>query len=130
MRYWNALAFCQYQLTTTQFVPVSLDVFSTALSCTRRNAQLLIKRLVKEEVIEWQPGIGRGNHPKAKRLKCLAQRIEVQAHRCLEQGQIEDAIALIHSEKAQSVSLRVLSTISSYTKQSTYSTSAFLSRHS
>lgn len=99
MRYWNALAFCQYHLTTTQFVPVSLDVFSTALSCTRRNAQLLIKRLVKEEVIEWQPGIGRGNHPKAKRLKCLAQRIEVQAHRCLEQGQIEDAIALIHSEK-------------------------------
>lgn len=99
MRYWNALAYCQYHLSTSQFDSISLDTFSAALNCTRRNAQLLIKRLVKEEVIEWQPGVGRGNHPKAKRLKCLAKRIEVQANRCLEQGQIEHAIALIDKEK-------------------------------
>lgn len=95
MRYWKALAFCQNKLCREEWRKVSLDEFSAALDCTRRNTQLVIKRLVKEDVLHWRSGIGRGNLPSAKLLKDVTQRIEQQAYRLIESGQIENALSLV-----------------------------------
>ncbi|WP_241750653.1 SgrR family transcriptional regulator [Vibrio vulnificus] len=99
MRYWQALAFCRDELNRNEWKAVSLDRFSTALGCTRRNAQLLIKRLVKEQIIDWQSGVGRGHLPQAKRLKSVDGRIKRQAERYLKAGQIEQALALLPEQQ-------------------------------
>ncbi|KHT47817.1 ABC transporter substrate-binding protein [Vibrio sinaloensis] len=99
MRYWKALAFCQEHLSQTDWNPVSLDHFSQAMGCTRRNAQLLIKRLIKEEIIEWKPGIGRGNLPVSRRLKMLEERLTRHALHLIEQGKVEDALTLVSLAK-------------------------------
>ncbi|NRF30084.1 ABC transporter substrate-binding protein [Vibrio coralliilyticus] len=95
MRYWKSLAFCRDNLQLEQWRPMSLDNFSQSLDCTRRNAQLLIKRLIKERFLEWQPGVGRGNLPNAKLLKCPNERLEQQAFRLLEEGKVAQALVLI-----------------------------------
>ncbi|GMQ49076.1 ABC transporter substrate-binding protein [Vibrio sp. 10N] len=95
MRYWNALVFCRDRLVLGEWQTISLDDVSQHLECTRRNAQLLIKRLVKEQVIEWQSGVGRGNLPKAKLLCSLSERLKGYAHRLLEQEQVEAAVSLV-----------------------------------
>tara|TARA_Y100001956_G_C4128004_1_gene191447 strand:- start:40 stop:1728 length:1689 start_codon:yes stop_codon:yes gene_type:complete len=99
MRYWKALAFCQQNLSCDAWKAVSLDQFSHALGCTRRNSQLLIKRLIKEDIIEWKPGIGRGNLPTSRRLKDVNQRLTRQAEHLVKQGQVESALSLIDSSK-------------------------------
>lgn len=99
MRYWKALAFCQTNLSSQDWSPVSLDQFSHALGCTRRNSQLLIKRLIKEGIIEWKPGIGRGNLPSSRRLKDVSPRLTLQAKHLLQQGQVESALSLIDSSQ-------------------------------
>lgn len=96
MRYWKALAFCQHKLCRDEWRHVSLDEFSAALDCTRRNTQLVIKRLVKEQVLDWRSGIGRGNLPTAKLVKDVSGRVIQQAHRLIEGGQIENALALVN----------------------------------
>lgn len=95
MRYWNALAFCRDRLELGSWQSISLDEVSQHLGCTRRNAQLLIKRLVKEQIIEWQAGVGRGNLPKAKLLCSLSERLTDYAHRLLAQEQVEAAVSLV-----------------------------------
>ena len=91
MRYWNALAFCRDNLSFQHWTQVSLDQFSHALRCTRRNAQLLIKRLVEEEKIEWQSGVGRGNLPQAKLKQPLDGVLKQKATSLLKQGNVEAA---------------------------------------
>lgn len=99
MRYWKALAFCQHKLCLHQWRNVSLDEFSSALECTRRNTQLVIKRLVKEEILDWRSGVGRGNLPSARLRKDVAERVERQANRLIENGQIEHALSLIGDDE-------------------------------
>ena len=99
MRYWNALAFLQHSLPLDEWQSLSLDEISHVLSCTRRNAQLLIKRLTSEKIIEWQSGVGRGNLPLVKRLADLEQRLAAHAQHLIEQGQIESALKLISEDK-------------------------------
>ncbi|EHK9046421.1 SgrR family transcriptional regulator [Vibrio vulnificus] len=99
MRYWQALVFCRDELNRNEWKAVSLDRFSAALGCTRRNAQLLIKRLVKEQIIDWQSGVGRGHLPQAKRLKSVDGRIKRQAEHYLKAGQIEQALALLPEQQ-------------------------------
>ncbi|MBE4618294.1 ABC transporter substrate-binding protein [Vibrio navarrensis] len=102
MRYWQALAFCRDQLVQDEWRAVSLDRFSEALGCTRRNAQLVIKRLVKEQILDWQAGVGRGNLPQAKLLKRVDTRLKRQAEHYLKAGQIEPAISLLPEQERSS----------------------------
>ena len=52
MRYWTALTFCRDNLEVACWKTLSLDRIAQALNCTRRNAQLLIKRLEHEGIIQ------------------------------------------------------------------------------
>ncbi|MCG9577846.1 ABC transporter substrate-binding protein [Vibrio tubiashii] len=101
MRYWNALAFCRDNLSLQHWTQVSLDQFSHALRCTRRNAQLLIKRLVEEEKIEWQSGVGRGNLPQAKLKQPLDGVLKQKATSLLKQGNVEAALVLVDAQERE-----------------------------
>lgn len=109
MRYWNALAFCRDNLSTQHWTQISLDQFSHALRCTRRNAQLLIKRLVEEKKIEWQSGIGRGNLPQAKLKQPLDGLLEQKATSLLKQGNVEAALDLVDTQERESFLSQYLS---------------------
>lgn len=95
MRYWIALAYFRDTLITDTWKTVSLDDITQALNCTRRNAQLVIKRLAEEGSIGWKPGVGRGNLPQAILLKSVNERVERYAKRLMKEGKSEQAIALI-----------------------------------
>lgn len=101
MRYWLALDFlmCHCQLSSLQ--PLSLDHFSEYLGCTRRNAQLVIKRLEQDLWIEWQPGIGRGNFPQVRLLQSPKEAIEQQANQLLKQNKLDQAIQLLRGTDRQ-----------------------------
>ncbi|MGN7356329.1 ABC transporter substrate-binding protein [Paenibacillus sp. SAF-054] len=43
-------------------VKVTLEELADALCCTVRNAKLILKKLVEEQLIEWLPGRGRGHY--------------------------------------------------------------------
>ncbi|KLN65042.1 ABC transporter substrate-binding protein [Vibrio sp. VPAP30] len=101
MRYWNALAFCRNNLSLQHWTQISLDQFSHALHCTRRNAQLLIKRLVEEERIEWQSGVGRGNLPQAKLKQPLDGLLKQKATSLLKQGNVEAALVLVDAQERE-----------------------------
>ncbi|WP_425667313.1 ABC transporter substrate-binding protein [Vibrio tubiashii] len=109
MRYWNALAFCRDNLSFQYWTQVSLDQFSHALRCTRRNAQLLIKRLVEEEKIEWQSGVGRGNLPQAKLKQPLDGVLKQKATSLLKQGNVEAALVLVDTQERESFLSQYLS---------------------
>lgn len=95
MRYWKALAFCRDHFEINQWQSVSLDTLATALCCTRRNAQLLVRRLTQEQTLDWQPGVGRGNLPRARLKKPIEDRLVTKANRLLEEGKVESALQLI-----------------------------------
>lgn len=101
MRYWLSLAFCRDHLNTDSWSKVSLDQFSQAIKCTRRNAQLLIKRLVADERIEWKAGVGRGNLPSAKLKRELDDLLRDQARQLFIEGKIDSALALIKIQERE-----------------------------
>ncbi|WP_237391653.1 ABC transporter substrate-binding protein [Paenibacillus dendrobii] len=43
-------------------IEVTLEDLAAALFCTVRNAKLILRRLVEEQLVEWLPGRGRGNY--------------------------------------------------------------------
>ncbi|MFC4104174.1 ABC transporter substrate-binding protein [Paenibacillus xanthanilyticus] len=42
-------------------IEATLDDIAAALFCTARNARLIVRKLEEERLIEWRPGLGRGN---------------------------------------------------------------------
>lgn len=97
MRYWMALVFLRDHLRLHTPQPLSLDAFTAALACTKRNAQLVIKRLYREEIIDWQPGIGRGNLPVITLLTPVADMLQQQAQQLLTEDKVEQALSLIEA---------------------------------
>ena len=95
MHYWKALAFLRSRLILNQVTQLSLDELTQALGCTRRNAQLIIKKLEKEGWIEWQAGIGRGNLPRIKLIKPLHKVLQDQADVLIRENKLEQALLLI-----------------------------------
>ncbi|MCE7611167.1 SgrR family transcriptional regulator, partial [Vibrio fluvialis] len=55
MHYWKALTLLRDRLALNTPTPLSLDTFTHELGCTKRNAQLVVKKLVDNGVIRWQP---------------------------------------------------------------------------
>ncbi|WP_160496481.1 SgrR family transcriptional regulator [Paenibacillus dendrobii] len=77
-------------------IHVTMDELTQILDCTRRNAQLLIRKMQKQGYIEWNSGLGRGNTSnlvlKQNRDQILMNRAKEQALR----GQIGEAYELLH----------------------------------
>ncbi|NOH96065.1 SgrR family transcriptional regulator [Vibrio sp. 99-70-13A1] len=99
MYYWKALAFFRTHLTLNHPVHMSLDKFSESLGCTRRNAQLLIKKLVEEGWIDWKPGVGRGNLPKVTLIKCVNEVIEKHVDSLLAENKVDQALEFVEEDK-------------------------------
>lgn len=99
MHYWKALAFLRSRLALNQVVHLSLDELTQALGCTRRNAQLIIKKLEKEGWIEWQAGIGRGNLPRIKLIKSLHKVLQEQADVLIGENKLDQALLLIEADQ-------------------------------
>ncbi|UTV29562.1 ABC transporter substrate-binding protein [Photobacterium atrarenae] len=97
MRYWMALVFLRDHLKLHPPQPLSLDAFTAALACTKRNAQLVIKRLGQEKIIDWQPGIGRGNLPVITLLTPVADTLLKKARQLLAEDKVEQALSLIEA---------------------------------
>ncbi|MFC5530185.1 ABC transporter substrate-binding protein [Cohnella yongneupensis] len=55
-------------------IEVTIDQLASAWYCTTRNAKMIVRRLIAEEMIEWQAGRGRGNR---SHLVLLAERDDV-----------------------------------------------------
>lgn len=98
MRYWLSIAFFRDTLSTEFWTDISLDKFSQAMNCTRRNAQLLIKRLVKDHILEWQSGVGRGHLPKAKLSLQVDDLLNNQANKLLNEHKVDAALKLINKK--------------------------------
>ncbi|MFA0567694.1 ABC transporter substrate-binding protein [Vibrio gallaecicus] len=111
MYYWKALAFFRTQLTLNHSIHMPLDSLSESLGCTRRNAQLLIKKLVEEGWIDWKPGVGRGNLPKVTLIKCVNEAIEKHIDSLLAENKVDQALEFVEEDKRD---LCLLSYISRY----------------
>ena len=99
MHYWKALAFLRSRLAVNQVTQLSLDELTQALGCTRRNAQLIIKKLMHEGWIEWQAGIGRGNLPRIKLIKPLQSFLQQQADVLIRENKLDQALLLIEADQ-------------------------------
>lgn len=99
MHYWKALAFLRSRLALNRETKISLDELTHVLGCTRRNAQLVIKKLVQEGWIEWQAGIGRGNLPRIKLIKPLHDFLQQQAESLISENKLEQALLLIEESQ-------------------------------
>ncbi len=105
MRYWLALKFFAERLTLGQARPVSLDELSVALHCTRRNAQLVVKKLVEQQIIDWQSGVGRGHFPSVTLKTDVSKMLEERAYLWLEDNKVAQALELVaEHRKAQLLS--------------------------
>lgn len=99
MKYWLALKFLAKYCVLGIPTSVSLDQLSEALSCTKRNAQFVIKRLVAENIITWQAGVGRGHYPSVTLLKDVHRMLEEQAYLWLDSNKVSQALALVEEQQ-------------------------------
>ncbi|MCG6376258.1 ABC transporter substrate-binding protein [Vibrio fluvialis] len=101
MHYWKALTLLRDRLALNTPTPLSLDTFTHELGCTKRNAQLVVKKLVDNGVIRWQPSVGRGNFPSATLLKDPRPMLENKARRWIEEGKVDLAVSLIAPQQRE-----------------------------
>ncbi|MEZ9568542.1 ABC transporter substrate-binding protein [Vibrio splendidus] len=99
MHYWKALAFLRSRVLINQPTPLSLAEITEALGCTKRNAQLIIKKLVNEGWIGWKSGIGRGNLPTLTLLKNVNHELELRIDELLSENKVDQALELIEESQ-------------------------------
>jgi MarR-like DNA-binding transcriptional regulator SgrR of sgrS sRNA len=80
-----------------EWFPVTMDGLTAALDCTRRNAQLLIRKLKENRYIDWKPGLGRGNVSQLAFLRNAEELILDRARYLADRGQISEALALLNT---------------------------------
>ncbi|MFD2444946.1 ABC transporter substrate-binding protein [Bacillus sp. CGMCC 1.16607] len=80
---------------------VSMDELTCALSCTRRNVQLVLKKMVDKNFIQWQPGKGRGNQSQMTFLMPLNELILEKSKRLVLEGKLNEAWMLIENLQIQ-----------------------------
>ncbi|CAH7374854.1 SgrR family transcriptional regulator [Vibrio chagasii] len=95
MHYWKALAFLRSRVLVNQPTSLSLTEITNALGCTKRNAQLVIKKLVSEGWVDWKSGVGRGNLPTLTLLKSLDSELEVRIDELLSENKVDQALDLV-----------------------------------
>jgi len=130
MHYWKALAFLRSRLALNQVTQLSLDELTQALGCTRRNAQLIIKKLEKEGWIEWQAGIGRGNLPRIKLIKPLHKVLQDQADVLISENKLDQALLLIEADQRDAFLVSYIERYQSKDQGEKNDQDILLSRHS
>ncbi|PTY38452.1 ABC transporter [Saccharospirillum sp. MSK14-1] len=101
MYYWKALVYLNTELAVGEPTAMPLDRLTNAIGCTRRNAQLLVKKLSAEGVIYWQPAAGRGRLPSITMLQDIEPMLASQAQSWLAEGKIEAALTLVTPSQRQ-----------------------------
>ncbi|KAA0546925.1 hypothetical protein FZW96_13105 [Bacillus sp. BGMRC 2118] len=76
--------------------PIRMDELVETLKCTRRNAQLLLKKMVDIEYVNWIPGKGRGNTSVLTFLMPLSDVVLKRAKQLTLDEKLEEAWKLIH----------------------------------
>ncbi|WP_438447543.1 ABC transporter substrate-binding protein [Gorillibacterium sp. sgz5001074] len=80
-------------------VVTSLEELTQVLGCTRRAAQLMLKRMGEEGWIAWQPGSGRGRFSSLIFLQSYEEMIRSEAHKLAAAGQWGLAWRLLQNEQ-------------------------------
>ncbi|MBM6618022.1 ABC transporter substrate-binding protein [Bacillus suaedaesalsae] len=76
--------------------PILMDELLQTLKCTRRNAQLLLKKMTDVEYVNWMPGKGRGNTSKLTFLMPLSDIVLERAKQLTLEEKLDEAWKLIH----------------------------------
>lgn len=74
----------------------SLEELADLFYCTERNVKLIIKKLQDEQLIQWSPGLGRGNR---SRIQFMVQRDNYAlqyAQRLAKKGEYHEAFEFLH----------------------------------
>ncbi|MFE8699928.1 ABC transporter substrate-binding protein [Cytobacillus sp. FJAT-54145] len=81
---------------------ISMDELSERLRCTKRNAQLLVHKMVDQKLIQWVPGKGRGNKSRLLFLRPVSEVILQKAKQLTLEKKLTEAWELMeqyHSKK-------------------------------
>jgi len=86
-----------------QPLTITLDEFASALDCTRRNAQLLIQKMIERSYVEWSSGRGRGNRSTLVFLQNKEELLLRKAKRLAEQGEPGAALEFVQKHSDDSL---------------------------
>lgn len=86
---------------THKTVEITIAKLATILSCSDRNAKLLIRQMQKQNWITWKPGKGRGHTSQIKLIKTVDELVQAEAKTLAESGLIDAAIHLIQQHPNQ-----------------------------
>jgi SgrR family transcriptional regulator len=75
----------------------TLDELAPVLGCTRRAAQLMLKRMTEEGWISWQPGVGRGHFSTLVFIESFAEILLAEAKKLAASGQWDAAWRLLQN---------------------------------
>ncbi|WP_080847840.1 ABC transporter substrate-binding protein [Cytobacillus gottheilii] len=80
---------------TNKEIKITVQDLSEMLSCTYRNAKIILRKLEEQNWIEWKPGKGRGNLSSIKLLKVLDHLVVDEAKSMLTPTSIDAGISLL-----------------------------------
>jgi len=86
-------------------IPATTDEVSAALFCTPRNAKIVIRKLVEEQLIRWHAGSGRGNVSRIVFLKEKEPFLVAKARDMASKGEYKQAFELLHSNGAETATI-------------------------
>ncbi|MFD2630201.1 ABC transporter substrate-binding protein [Oceanobacillus kapialis] len=86
---------------TEKEVSITINEISTLLSCSYRNAKIIIHNLQKQKWIEWKPGKGRGNSSTIKLVKSIDQLVLEEAKETITPHSIDESIKLLSKYNIQ-----------------------------
>lgn len=76
-------------------IPITLEKISSIFICSQRNANLLLRKLEKQELIMWKAGRGRGNHSTISLLQSADSIAHALAQEFIEKGEVKKAFQVI-----------------------------------
>lgn len=76
--------------------PILMEELLETLNCTRRNAQLIVKKMVEVGYVNWLPGRGRGNTSKLTFVKPIKEIILERAKQLTIEEKLDEAWKLIN----------------------------------
>ncbi|MGP4066019.1 ABC transporter substrate-binding protein [Oceanobacillus sp. M65] len=81
---------------TEEEVSITVNEIANLLSCSHRNAKIIIQNLQEQKWIKWKSGIGRGNYSTLKLLKNFELLVVERAKETITPHSIDQAITLLN----------------------------------
>lgn len=78
---------------------LSMERICDILSCTRRNVQILLTKMIEKQYIEWLPGRGRGNLSQIVFLISYREMMSRKAKGLVEKGKINEAWSMLEMDQ-------------------------------